>query len=93
MQCDPSLLEGFEGLKPDEDKYQTYLDIDPELGITMEFKVTGQISLAMSEVNGMEQAKGLRDMIFPLMYFVDESNDYITTEDIERIKSIIAKRT
>ena len=93
MQCDPSLLDQIEGLQPD-DKYLTFFDFNPETGLTLKFRVSGQISVAMSKPKGVKQAKGSRDMIFPLMYFmVVTEDDFINQEDIARIKEIIAKRS
>ena len=92
MQCDKSLSDGFEGLKAN-DQFLSFADINPEIGLVTDYRLTAQINADMRKIDGVKVAKGLRDTVFPLAYLIDEPNgDLYNSEDIKRFKRIIEKR-
>ena len=58
--------------------------------MALRVKAGVQINIAITPVEGVEEAKGLRKMIFPLMYFMDESQGLTDPESIQRLKKMIA---
>ena len=69
FQADPKLLEDVVGLKPDPVKHQLYMDIQPKLGIPLVAQARSQINIQMYKMDEVKPAEGLRDMIFPFVWF------------------------
>ena len=69
FQADPKLLETVEGLKPEQAKHQFFMDIQPKLGVALKAQARSQINIQMYKMDGVEVAEGLRDMIFPVLWF------------------------
>ena len=96
FQADPTLLEGVIGLKPNPSKHQFFMDIQPKLGVALKAQARSQINVQMYKMdsecqdlsNGLvdqclKVTKGLRDMIFPVLWFesgIDGINDPHTLE-------------
>ena len=96
FQADPELLEGVIGLKPNPSKHQFFMDIQPKLGVALKAQARSQINVQMYKMdsecqklsNGLvdqclKVTKGLRDMIFPVLWFesgIDGINDPHTLE-------------
>ena len=69
FQADPKLLEDVIGLKPEQAKHQLFMDIQPKLGIPLVAQARHQINIQMYKMDEVKPAEGLRDMIFPFMWF------------------------
>ena len=76
FQADQSLRNAVEGLKPDPTKHQFFMDIQPKLGVALKAQARSQINVQMYKMEGVEVEldgvnviKGLRDMIFPVLWF------------------------
>jgi len=69
FQADPKLLEDVVGLKPEQSKHQLFMDIQPKLGIPLVAQARSQINIQMYKMDEVKPAEGLRDMIFPFMWF------------------------
>ena len=69
FQADPKLLEAVDGLKPEQAKHQFFMDIQPKLGVALKAQARSQINIQMYKMDGVEVAEGLRDMIFPVLWF------------------------
>ena len=48
LDGDKSLLEGVEGLEPSSDKHESYIDIQPHLGVNLEFAVKIQLNVRVN---------------------------------------------
>lgn len=87
FQADPILLDAVEGLNPNKDKHQFFVDVQPKLGTGLSGKIRSQVNIQMSKIDGVKQAKGLRDILLPIIWFSDDL-DQITDQDmVERIKA------
>jgi len=89
LYADEELKDAVEGLNPDAEKHESYIDIEPVTGMTLGVRAGLQMNVKISPDESVSQAKGLRDFVFPLAYFMDE----IKLEDeatIERLKKIVA---
>jgi len=81
LDADPKLLEAVEGLKPDPEKHQFYIDLQPKLGTSLRAQARSQINIQMHKVEDVKPAEGLRDIVFPFVWFSDgiETIDDATT--------------
>ena len=83
FQADPRLLETVDGLNPNLSKHQFFMDIQPKLGVALKAQARSQINIQMYKMDKVDEAKGLRDMIFPVLWFesgIDGINDPHTLE-------------
>jgi len=81
FQADPKLLNAVEGLKPDQEKHQFSIDVQPKTGSGLGGKIRSQINIQMSKVDGVKQAEGLRDILLPMVWFSDDI-DQITDQGL-----------
>jgi len=81
FEADPKLLEAVEGLKPDPEKHQFYIDLQPKLGTALRAQARSQINIQMNKVDDVPAARGVRDIVFPFVWFSDgiETIDDATT--------------
>lgn len=71
FQADPKLLEGIDGLQPNREKHQFHIDIVPAMGVGMRAAARSQVNLVMHKVDHVSQLKGVRDLIYPILWFED----------------------
>lgn len=78
--ADPSLLEPFEGLKPDKQKHETYFMIQPRIGVPLEGFVRVQLNMKVDRAPGItvNNIDKFPDMIFPVMW-LEEGIPEVTT--------------
>jgi len=91
LNADESLKEDVVGLRGNPAEHDSYIDIEPVTGMTLGVKAGLQMNVQIIPDEDIPKAKGLRNIVYPLAYFMDESK----IEDpaaIERLKSIIASR-
>lgn len=79
-EAEPSLLDGFEGLKPEKKKHATYFLIQPKLGVPIEGFVRVQLNLKVDRAPdiGVNNINKFPDIIFPVMW-VEEGIHEVTT--------------
>ena len=53
-QADPSYRNAVEGLKPDKDKHQFYVDIAPEFGFPLAIRPRFQLNVVIKKDNDIE---------------------------------------
>merc|ERR1712045_1015555 len=89
FQADPKLVEAVEGLEPRQDRHQFHIDILPAMGVGMRAAVTSQINLVMESNQHVQQLKGVRDMIFPVMWFQDGLDELTDKETVSLLKMAV----
>lgn len=86
FQADTKLLEAVEGLKPNKNDHQFYIDAQPKTGSGLGGKIRSQVNIMMNKIDGVKAAEGLRDILLPVMWFSDEVDKFEDPELIQRIK-------
>jgi len=81
-QADPLLVEAVEGLNPNQEKHQFHIDIVPVMGVGMRAAVRSQINLVMAEMEHVAALKGVRDIIYPIMWFQDGLDELSDAETV-----------
>jgi len=66
---DPTLLEDVEGLNPNPNLHEFYIDFQPKLSIAMAAKARLQINFMISTVDDIKQVAGLPEIVYPLFWF------------------------
>ncbi|KAJ8338943.1 hypothetical protein SKAU_G00357290 [Synaphobranchus kaupii] len=71
-QGDEKYINAVEGLSPNQEDHETFLDINPTLGIPIRASKRAQINILVNRVPGFPITKNLNETIFPVM-FVNEA--------------------
>merc|ERR1711935_54489 len=89
FQADPKLVDAIDGLNPDRSKHQFSIDVQPVTGSGLGGKVRSQINIKMSKVDEdlVKTAKGLRDLLLPVVWFSDDIDKVTDQELVDKIKS------
>ncbi|KAK7065742.1 putative cd36, partial [Halocaridina rubra] len=74
-QADEKYLNAVVGLKPNPEKHALYIDISPRTGSPVRAEARLQINVAIPNVAEVKPAAGLREMIFPIVWFEDAVTD------------------
>jgi len=78
---DPRLLEEVEGLKPDPEKHDFYLDVHEELGVTLDGRTRLQFNILVTKPTTMTHLANFKDgSILPILWVeagVDELPDNV----------------
>lgn len=73
-KADPKLLEDVEGLSPDQEKHETFLKIQPRLGVPLEARVKVQLNLKVEQSN-IYPTSDFRSITFPIMWLEEGVSD------------------
>ncbi|XP_033871031.3 lysosome membrane protein 2-like [Acipenser ruthenus] len=71
-QADQKYVDAIEGLSPNKDDHETYLDINPLTGFPMRACKRAQINILVDRIVGFPITKYLNQTVFPVM-FINES--------------------
>jgi len=88
-QADPALLNAVEGLHPVQEKHQFQIDILPKMGVGMRAAVKSQINLVMRQMDNVRQLKGVRDMVYPILWFTDGVEDLEDKDTISLLQTAV----
>ncbi|XP_065140482.1 lysosome membrane protein 2a [Paramisgurnus dabryanus] len=76
-QADDEYINAVEGMNPNEEEHETYLDINPTTGVPIRACKRAQLNVLLKRVTGFPNTKFLNDTIFPIMYV----NETATIDD------------
>uniref|UniRef100_A0A8C9TTQ9 Scavenger receptor class B, member 2a n=1 Tax=Scleropages formosus TaxID=113540 RepID=A0A8C9TTQ9_SCLFO len=77
-QADQKYVNAFEGLTPNKDDHETYLDLNPTTGVPVRACKRAQLNVLLNRVSGFPKTRNLSETIFPIM-FVNET--FVIDED------------
>ncbi|XP_059213730.1 lysosome membrane protein 2-like isoform X2 [Centropristis striata] len=65
-------VDAIEGMSPQREHHQTFLDLNPITGVIVRANKRAQINILMNRISGFPKTRLLNDTIFPVM-FLNES--------------------
>ncbi|XP_042276486.1 lysosome membrane protein 2a isoform X1 [Thunnus thynnus] len=71
-QADPKYIEAIDGLHPNKEEHETYLDLQPTTGVPIRACKRAQLNIILKRVQGFPNTKFINETIFPIM-FVNET--------------------
>ncbi|XP_011614298.2 lysosome membrane protein 2a isoform X1 [Takifugu rubripes] len=71
-QADPMYINAIDGLSPNKDEHETYLDLQPTSGVPIRACKRAQLNIILKRVQGFPSTRFLNETIFPIM-FVNET--------------------
>ncbi|XP_063745278.1 lysosome membrane protein 2-like isoform X2 [Eleginops maclovinus] len=69
---DEKYVAAIEGMSPQREHHQTYLDLNPTTGVIVRANKRAQINILFNKIPGFPKTKALNETIFPVM-FLNES--------------------
>lgn len=86
--ADPSYLETIEGLKPDKDKHEMYLSLQPDTGLPLSVRAQIQLNLKMEQIKHIDLLSNVQPRLMPAFWF---SQQVELTEDLASpVKTILS---
>lgn len=86
---DESLWEAIDGLSPVKELHETYLSIDPLLGVAFDAHKRIQINVGVAPIPEIELLKGVEDAVFPLLWLDEYAT--ISEEDEKEYHKTLTK--
>uniref|UniRef100_A0A8C5CS20 Uncharacterized protein n=1 Tax=Gadus morhua TaxID=8049 RepID=A0A8C5CS20_GADMO len=71
-QADPKYINAVEGMTPNKEDHETYLDLQPTSGVPIRACKRAQLNIIVKRVKGFPKTKLIHETIFPIM-FVNET--------------------
>lgn len=68
LNGDPELLKQVEGMSPDPEFHQFYVDVHPKLGSVMKLKARIQLNAQMTRTPEYPQGENFTDMLIPILW-------------------------
>ncbi|KAM8761356.1 lysosome membrane protein 2a isoform 1-T1 [Acanthopagrus schlegelii] len=71
-QADPKYINAVDGLNPNKEEHETYLDLQPTTGVPIRACKRAQLNIILKRISGFPKTKLIHETIFPIM-FVNET--------------------
>ncbi|XP_034026830.1 lysosome membrane protein 2a [Thalassophryne amazonica] len=76
-QADPKYISAVDGLNPNKEEHETYLDLQPTTGVPIRACKRAQLNIILKRVQGFPKTRHINETIFPIMYV----NETATIDD------------
>uniref|UniRef100_A0A452TQF1 Scavenger receptor class B member 2 n=1 Tax=Ursus maritimus TaxID=29073 RepID=A0A452TQF1_URSMA len=86
-QADEKFVSAIDGMHPNKDYHETFVDINPLTGVILRAAKRFQINVYVKKLDDFAETGNIRTMVFPVMY-INESV-LIDKETASRLKSVI----
>lgn len=86
-QADEKFVSAIEGMHPNKEHHETFVDINPLTGIILRAAKRFQVNVYVQKLDGFIETGNVRTMVFPVMH-VNESV-LIDKETAGRLKSVV----
>ncbi|XP_076853930.1 lysosome membrane protein 2a [Brachyhypopomus gauderio] len=86
-QAERKYIDAIDGMNPNKEEHETYLDLNPTTGVPIRACKRAQLNIILKRVLGFPQTKFLNETIFPIMYV----NETATIDDnsASQMKSLL----
>ncbi|XP_056138966.1 lysosome membrane protein 2a isoform X2 [Lampris incognitus] len=71
-QADEKYITAIDGLRPNKEEHETYLDLQPTTGVPIRACKRAQLNIILKRIQGFPKTKFINETIFPIM-FVNET--------------------
>ncbi|KAM8906221.1 lysosome membrane protein 2 [Lycaon pictus] len=86
-EADKKFVSAIDGMRPNKDYHETFVDINPLTGIILRAAKRFQINVYVKKLDDFIETGNIRTMVFPVMY-INESV-LIDKDTASRLKSVI----
>uniref|UniRef100_A0A668UJH0 Scavenger receptor class B, member 2a n=1 Tax=Oreochromis aureus TaxID=47969 RepID=A0A668UJH0_OREAU len=93
-QADPAYINAIDGLNPNKEEHETYLDLQPMTGVPIRTSKRAQLNMILKRVTGFPKTRNIAETIFPIMFV----NEMATIDDepaaqMRSLLSLILRKT
>ncbi|XP_029455769.1 lysosome membrane protein 2 [Rhinatrema bivittatum] len=88
-QADDKFIYDIEGMHPNQEEHETFLDINPLTGIVVRAAKRIQINVHVRQIPGFTIPENIRTLVFPIMYL--NESVLVDDESAEKLKSALLK--
>ncbi|XP_050299903.1 scavenger receptor class B member 1-like isoform X2 [Anthonomus grandis grandis] len=75
LDADPTFINTVDGLEPKRELHETYMKIQPKLGVPLEAKIRVQLNLRVLQAPHITAVRDFRSMMFPVMWLEEGIDD------------------
>uniref|UniRef100_A0A2K6GNR1 Scavenger receptor class B member 2 n=1 Tax=Propithecus coquereli TaxID=379532 RepID=A0A2K6GNR1_PROCO len=86
-QADERFVSAIEGMHPNKEDHETFVDINPLTGMILKAAKRFQINIYVKKLDDFVETGDIRTMVFPVMYL--NESVLIDKETASRLKSVI----
>ncbi|XP_069482419.1 lysosome membrane protein 2 isoform X2 [Ambystoma mexicanum] len=86
-QADKKFVTDIDGMHPNKEDHETFLDINPLTGILVRAAKRMQVNVYVRQIPGFSIPGNIKTLVFPVMYL--NENVEIDEESSEKLKSIL----
>ncbi|TKS84331.1 Lysosome membrane protein 2 85 kDa lysosomal membrane sialoglycoprotein [Collichthys lucidus] len=79
---DSKYVDAVEGMSPQWEDHQTFLDLNPTTGVIVRANKRAQINILISRIVGFPKTKGFNETVFPIMFL----NESVVIDDASAAK-------
>ncbi|XP_030625890.1 lysosome membrane protein 2 [Chanos chanos] len=79
---DETYVDAIEGLSPNREHHQTFLDLNPTTGAPVRACKRAQINIFLERISGFPQTKKLTGIVFPVLFL----NESVVVDDVTAAK-------
>lgn len=76
-QAESKYIDAIDGMNPNKEEHETYLDLNPTTGLPIRACKRAQLNIILTRVSGFPKTKHLNGTVFPIMYV----NETATIDD------------
>ncbi|XP_029024959.1 lysosome membrane protein 2-like isoform X2 [Betta splendens] len=80
--ADDKYVAALEGLSPKRSHHQTFLDLNPTLGVIVRANKRAQVNILIHRISGFYKTKGLNETVFPIMFL----NESVVIDDASAVR-------
>ncbi|RVE67790.1 hypothetical protein OJAV_G00085180 [Oryzias javanicus] len=86
-QADPEYINAVDGMNPNKEEHETYLDLQPTSGVPIRACKRAQLNVIVKRIPGFPKTRHINETIFPIM-FVNETAT-IDDESAAQMKTLL----
>ncbi|XP_041666404.1 lysosome membrane protein 2-like isoform X2 [Cheilinus undulatus] len=76
--ADSKYVSAIEGMSPQREHHQTFLDLNPTTGVIVRASKRAQVNILMERISGFPKTRTLNETVFPVMFL----NESVTIDDV-----------
>ncbi|XP_018408784.1 PREDICTED: lysosome membrane protein 2 [Nanorana parkeri] len=88
-QADESIVKSIEGISPNQDDHETFMDINPLTGILLRAAKRMQVNVHVRQIPTFSTTKNIQTLYFPVMHLSETA--LIDDESSEKLRTVLLK--
>ncbi|XP_072385233.1 protein croquemort isoform X2 [Diabrotica undecimpunctata] len=86
-EADPAFLADVDGLKPNKEKHEMFLALEPETGLPLSVRAQIQLNLKMEKVKHIKILENVKSTVMPMFWFSQQAD--LTSDLADSVKGVL----